>query len=107
MLQNGSYSKDFLVLSSFSVVNCGDPGLYHFSERSGNDFDYNMDVNYTCAIGFITSDGNDHLSRTCEANGEWSQLTLCEGNNNLFPIFNIRTIKKAFQIKLSIKNKKN
>ena len=63
----------------FLVVNCGDPGLYHFSERSGVDFDYNMNVTYSCGTGFFTSDESVQSTIRCQADGEWSQINLCQG----------------------------
>ena len=63
----------------FQAVTCDDPGENHFSVKSGDSFDYNMVVNYTCKTGFASSNGSSLASRTCGADGKWSNLELCEG----------------------------
>ena len=58
-----------LILLSFTVIDCGDPGDVPNAIKSGR-YVYNEQVTYTCRQGYRKVDGDFHLH--CQADGTWS-----------------------------------
>ena len=58
-----------LMLLSFTVIDCGDPGDVPNAIKSGR-YVYNEEVTYTCRLGYRKIEGDD--KRLCQADGTWS-----------------------------------
>ena len=69
-------------LTSFSVVNCGDPGSLANGFRIGDKFTYGESVVFDCNAGYKL---HGSIVRKCEANGQWSGTVVsCVGECERF-----------------------
>ena len=71
----------FAKLYELKVVDCGEPAEIANAKWSGGTT-YNREVTYTCDTGFSATAGT--ATRTCLANGSWSEsdfMCLGEGLN--------------------------
>jgi hypothetical protein len=75
LASNHHFTHTHITLSfslSFSVVNCGDPGIVENAVRVGSSFLYDDQVTYTCNDGYFQSSGAVGGVRTCQDTGLWT-----------------------------------
>lgn len=69
--------------SSYSVINCGDPGVPANGLRLGNDFTYGSTVSFQCSPGF-TMDADRASTLICTKDRTWNGTKpVCRGTLQL------------------------